>query len=295
MIYSTILLNATNHRKIASSEYWAKPIPRKYIDRYLVQLEALIEKSVRLKYKPVALDEYKFVSRDCGKGIIIFVTDLEESDEDLMSKINRAAKSLRLVLSKNPTSYVKKNYGSIIERFVQSQFVIALIGRMGVGKTSLLQLLLGRPAPSDYVPTIAVNMEALEGIKFANYEIVIFDFAGEEAARDLWDLSTSDMIFFLTDSTLKNIIASKTILSELGEEFPETPIIVFANKQDTANSLDPTAISKVMGSTSHAMVAIDLAYRDDLLEILVGSLSEHFVLDVPEMPIEELLYVNGES
>ncbi|MHA2045215.1 MAG: ADP-ribosylation factor-like protein [Candidatus Thorarchaeota archaeon] len=282
MIYSTILLNATNHRKIASSEYWAKPIPRKYIDRYLVQLEALIEKSVRLKYKPVALDEYKFVSRDCGKGIIIFVTDLEESDEDLMSKINRAAKSLRLVLSKNPTSYVKKNYGSIIERFVQSQFVIALIGRMGVGKTSLLQLLLGRPAPSDYVPTIAVNMEALEGIKFANYEIVIFDFAGEEAARDLWDLSTSD-------------IASKTILSELGEEFPETPIIVFANKQDTANSLDPTAISKVMGSTSHAMVAIDLAYRDDLLEILVGSLSEHFVLDVPEMPIEELLYVNGES
>ena len=162
MIYSTILLNAKNRRKIASSEYWAKPIPRKYIDRYLVQLEALIEKSVRLKYKPVALDEYKFVSRDCGKGIIIFVTDLEESDEDLMNKINRAAKSLRLVLSKNKTSYVKENYESIIDRFVQSQFVIALIGRMGVGKTSLLQLLLGKPAPSEYVPTIAVNMVSVE-------------------------------------------------------------------------------------------------------------------------------------
>ena len=83
MIYSTILLDAKNRRKIASSEYWAEPIPRRIINQYLAQLEAAIQKSERLKYKPVAIDEYKFISRECGDGIIIFVIDFDESDEDV--------------------------------------------------------------------------------------------------------------------------------------------------------------------------------------------------------------------
>ena len=169
------------------------------------------------------------------------------------------------------------------------------MGQSGVGKTSLLHLFMGRPPPEEYIPTIAVNTEVIEDIKFANYELVIFDFAGQESARSLWDFSTTDMIFLLTDSTLRNIIASKTILSRIVNEYPEIPIIVFANKQDTPNSLDPSAISKVMGSTSHAMVAIDLAYRDDLLEVLVEVLSEHFDLDVPDLPVEQLLCIENES
>ncbi len=295
MIYSTILLNAKNQSKIASSEYWGKPIPKKHIKRYLVQLEALIKKSVELKFKPITVDEYKFISRECGDGIIIFVSDLEESDEDVVNKINRAAKALRKVLSDHPKSYIKANYETIIDRFVQSQFVIALIGQMGVGKTSLLHLLMGKPPPNEYVPTIAVNTEVIEGIKFANYELVLLDFAGHERARDLWDISATDIVFLLTDSTLKNIIASKKILSEIAEEYPETPLIVFANKQDSAQSLDPSAISKVMGSTSHPMVAIDSSYRTNLLGVLVGALSEYFVLEVPNMPIEQLLRIEGEA
>lgn len=294
MIYSSILLNVKNRRKIASSEYWAEPIPRKFINQYLAQLEALIEKSERLKYKPVTLDSYKFISRDCGDGIIIFVTDFDESDEDVVNKINRAAKSLRWLMSTHSTKYVKTNYEKIIARFVQSQFVIALVGQIGVGKTSLLHLLMGKPPPEIHVPTIAVNTEVIEDIKFANYELVIFDFAGREAAGRLWDFSSTDMIFLLTDSTLKNIIASKSIFTEILAEFPEMPIILLANKQDTPNSLDPSAISKVMGLDSHAMVAIDLAYRNNLLQILVKALSDYFDLDVPDLPVEQLLCIEGE-
>jgi len=66
-----------------------------------------------------------------------------------LNKINRAAKELRKVLSKHPKSYIKANYETIIDRFVQSQFVIALIGQMGVGKTSLLHLLMGKPPPNE--------------------------------------------------------------------------------------------------------------------------------------------------
>ena len=295
MIYSTILLNAKNRRKIASSEYWANPIPRKIINQYLSQLESLIQKSERMKYKPVILGEYKFVSRECGKGIIIFVTDDDTSDEDTIHKINRAASSLRHILEKQTTKYVKENFEKIISRFVQSQFVIALVGHMGVGKTSLLHLLMGKPAPESHVPTIAVNCEVIDEMKFANYEIVIFDFAGREAAGDLWDFSLTDMIFLITDSTLKNIISSKSILTEVLDEYPEMPIILFANKQDNPNSLDPSAISKVMGSISHAMVAIDLAYRDDLLRVLVDVLSEFFEIDVPDLPVEQLLSIESEA
>ena len=164
---------------------------------------------------------------------------------------------------------------------------------MGVGKTSLLHLLMGKPPPDEYIPTIAVNTAVIEGIKFANYELVLFDFAGHEGARELWDISATDIVFLLTDSTLKNIIASKKILAEITKEYPETPLIVFANKQDTAQSLDPSAITKVLGSPSHPMVAIDSSYRTNLLGILVGALSEYFVLEVPNMPIEKLLSIEN--
>ncbi len=295
MIYRTILLNAKNRRKIASSEYWTKPIPRKIINQYLSQLDNLIQKSDRFKYKPIVVGDYKFVSRECGSCIIIFVTDHDESDEDVSSKINRAASSIRLILSKQKTNYVKANYEQIISRFIQSRFVIALIGQIGVGKTSLLNLLMGKPPPEIHVPTIAVNTEIIDDMKFANYELMVCDFAGREAAGKLWDFSFTDMIFLLTDSTLKNIIASKSILTEILDEYPEMPIIVFANKQDSPNSLDSSAISKVMGFTSYAMVAIDLAYRNRLLQVLIEVLSEHFELDVPDIPVEQLLCMEGEA
>ncbi len=295
MIYGTILLDAKNKRKIASSEYWTEPIPRKYTNRYLSELDSMTENSERSKYQPVSIDEYKFISRDCGGAIIIFVSDLEEPDEDLVNKITRASRSIRREMNKHSTNQVKANYEKIISRFVQSRFVIAFVGQSGVGKTSLLHLLMGRPSPEEYTPTIAVNTEVVEDIKFANYELVIFDFAGHESARRLWDFSATDMIFFLTDSTLKNIIASKKILSEISEEYPDVPIVVFANKQDTPNSLDPSAISKVMGSTAYAMVAIDLAYRENFLRVLVAVLSDHFDLDLPDLPVEQLLCIEDES
>jgi len=291
MIYSAILLSAKNQRKIASSEYWAGPIPRKIINQFLAQLEALMKKSERLKYKPVLIEEYKFISRECGDGILIFVADDDTSDEDTINKINRAASSLRVILENQPKKYVKDNFEQIISRFVKSQFVIALVGNLGVGKTSLLHLLMGKPPPESHMPTIAVNCEVIEDMKFANYDLVIFDFAGREAAGNLWDFSLVDMIFLVTDSTLKNIVSSKSIFSEILSEYPGMPVVVFANKQDTPNSLDPTAISKVLGSTSYAMVAIDLAYRDDLLRTLVRVLSGYFSIEVPDLPLEQLLCI----
>ncbi|MFW9844133.1 MAG: hypothetical protein ACFFEV_06140, partial [Candidatus Thorarchaeota archaeon] len=70
---------------------------------------------------------------------------------------------------------------------------------------------------------------------------------------------------------------------------------LLANKQDTPISLDPTAISKVMGLDSYPMVAIDMAYRNDLLQILVKALSDYFDLEIPDIPVEQLLCIEGET
>ncbi|MFW9833470.1 MAG: ADP-ribosylation factor-like protein [Candidatus Thorarchaeota archaeon] len=296
MIFSTILLNAKNKRKIVSSEYWTKSIPRKVINQYLAKLETLTEKSEQLKYKPMTIGDYKFISRACGeKGIILFVADNDEPDEEVINKINRTASSLRTVLDNQTRKYISENYEQLVARFVQSQFVIALVGTIGVGKTSLLHLLMGTPPPESHTPTIAVNIEILDDIRFANYEIVVFDFSGREVAGKLWDLSSTDIVFLLTDSTLKNIISSKSISTEILAAYPEIPIVLFANKQDTSNALDPSAISKVMGLVSHPMVAIDLAYRENLLKVLVDVLSDYFDLDVPDLPVAQLLCTEKEA
>ncbi|MGY5871646.1 MAG: ADP-ribosylation factor-like protein [Candidatus Thorarchaeota archaeon] len=290
MIYNTVLMNTTSRRRIATSDYWTHKVSRSQLTKYLNTLLEQIEVSKRLKYKPATIGEFKFYSRECSKDtIIIYVTDIDESDEKTVSKINRAARVLKGILEKESTKYIKKNFWRIVDPYVLSRFVIALVGESGVGKTSLLHLLMGREPPEEHHPTIALNTEIIENIRFANYQIMILDFAGQEQSRKMWDFSSTDMIFFLTDSTLKNLIASKGIMSTITKENPSLPIVIFANKQDLPNALDPSAISKIMGVDARSMVAVDLAYRNSLLNALTAVLCDHFDLEMPDILADDLL------
>jgi len=289
MIYSTVLINAKSRRKIASSEYWPDPIPQAKLSKYLREFDKLSKKSEHLKYKPLVLEKFKFFGRECGKGIIIFVTNLHESDDEIINKINRAAQSLRSVLSKQKTRDIKKNYNEIISQFIYSPLVIAFVGESGVGKTSLLHLLIGKQAPEEHIPTIALNMETLEEVRFGSYQLLVLDFAGEDQYDRIRDFTVIDMFFLITDSSLKNIISTKNMYSQISSECPDIPITVIANKQDLANALDPSAISKVLGVEARSMVAVDLAFRTNLLSALTKVLCNHFDLEIPDVLPEDLL------
>ena len=234
-------------------------------------------------------DKFKFFGRECGKGIIIFVTDHHEADDEIISKINRAAKSLRSVLSKQKIRYVKKHYNEIISQFVYSPLVLAFVGESGIGKTSLLHLLIGKQAPEEHIPTISLNMETLEELRFGSYQLLVLDFAGEDQYERIRDFTVIDMFFLVTDSSLKNIISTKSMYSQISNECPDIPITVIANKQDLANALDPSAISKVLGVEARSMVAVDLAFRNNLLNTLTKVLCNLFELVVPDIPPEDLL------
>ena len=293
MIYSVILVNVANRRITASSDYWSQRVSRSQLNRYLSSLAEVAGKSERLKYRPTVIDGLKFYGRECGgDSLIVFVTDVRESEDEIIKKINSSARILRGITGEKSVGHIRTNFSGIVDPMATSRFVIALVDECGVGKTSILHLLMGMSPPQEHLPTVLLNTEVLPNIRFANYDIMILDFGGQLQSQKLWDFSRANMAFLISDSTLRNLVTSKGIMVKIQQDYPKLPIRVFANKQDLPNALDPSAIGKIMGADVHSMVAVDLAYRANLLESLVRLLCEHFGVEVPEISPDALLRFN---
>lgn len=189
-------------------------------------------------------------------------------------------------------SHIRTNFSGIVDPMATSHFVIALVGESGVGKTSILHLLMETPPPEEHLPTVLLNTEVLPNIRFANYDIMILDFGGQLQSQKLWDFSRADVAFLISDSTPRNLVISKGIMAKIQQDYPKLPIRAFANKQELPNALDPSAIGKVIGADVHSIVAVDLAYRTNLLRSLVHLLCEPFGLEVPDISPDALLRFN---
>lgn len=298
MIHTTVLIRMRSKRTITSSQYWTVSVPRKELVEYLKSLKKLRKVSEGRKDISLIIGGNKYFSRMCGKDIVlVFITDIDENERDVNEKISGAAAAITNAIEEHSTGYVKDNYESLISDFVHSKLKIALVGEGGVGKTTTLHLLMGEQPPAQYIPTIALNMEVIENIHFANYSLVIWDFAGQERFRKLWKFyfSGSDIIFLLTDSTLRNVLLSKDMFSMIRRDAPNVPIIIIANKQDKANALDPSIIARIIGAECYPMVAIDLAYRESLLKLLLDTAAKHVNLSIPDVPAEEILRFTDEE
>ena len=292
MIHSTILLRLKSRRAVATSEYWTVKVPRKDILEYLESLSKLRAVSEGREDISLIVEGNKFFSRTVAKDyLLIFIADTDEADRTVNEKMDAAAEAVLQVLENKTLPYIKKHYKKLINPFVHSQLKIALVGEGGVGKTTTLHLLMGKKPPEQYIPTIALGMEVIENIQFAAYSLVIWDFAGQERFRKLWKLyfQGADIVFLLTDSTLRNILISKDMYSTIKRDAPNVPIVVIANKQDQPNSLDPSIIERIIGAETHPLVAIDLAYRDDILKILLDTAAKHVNIAVPDVAPESLL------
>ena len=292
MIHTTLLIRTKSRRTVVGSRYWTTEVPRKDIREYLKMRTALSEVSQGREDIPLTIKDNKYFSRECGDELLlIFITDIDENDRLINERVENAAESIERVLNKLPIKHVKTTYDKLIEPFIHSRLKIALVGEGGVGKTTTLNLLMGRPPPKQYIPTIALGMETIENIHFANYSIVIWDFAGQERFRRLWKFyfKGADIVFLLTDSTLRNILISKDMYQMIRRDAPNVPIVVIANKQDKLNALDPSIIERIIGAETHPMVAVDISYRDDMLKILLNTAAKHVNVTIPDVPLDELL------
>ncbi|TFH00058.1 GTP-binding protein [Candidatus Thorarchaeota archaeon] len=292
MIHNTFLIRISNKEILATTQYWPVEIPNSALDEFVSTREDLHREHADVSELALTVGDYKFHAKDVITDVLlVFVTDKGENESSIFEKVDSAKTILKRVLAKSGLEKVRETFERLIEPSVTTRLKIALVGEGGVGKTTTLHLLLGDTPPLQYVPTIALNLETVENIRFGNYSLVLWDFAGQERFRTLWRFyfHGADVIFLVCDSALRNVIISKDILKLIKRDAPKVPVFALANKQDKPNAMNPEVVQKILGIPTYPMVAIDIARRDEMLRILMTAASQYVGVALPDLPPSELL------
>jgi len=277
---------------IAKTQYWPVEVNEEALKEFVSTREELRTEHGQVSELPLIIGDHKFLGKDwIEDSVLVYVTDKGEDEGSTFEKIDTALKALRWTFKKKGIEGVVEGYAALVEPSVTTRLKIALVGEGGVGKTTTLHLLLGDTPPLQYVPTIALNLETVENIRFGNYSLVLWDFAGQERFRTLWRFyfHGADVIFLVCDSTLRNVIISKDILKLIKRDAPKVPVFAMANKQDKPNAMKPEVVQKILGIPTYPMVAIDEARRDEMLRILMTAAAQYVGVALPDLPASELL------
>ncbi len=295
MIHNTFLLRLPGGEVLASSRYWPIEVPEESIREFLAtRSEIQSASSDSIAELPLMIGDMRMQAQPCGKDdelLLVFTTDPGEDERLVSEKLREGAKAISAAVEEHGLEYAVENYESLIEPAVTTRLKIALVGEGGTGKTTTLHLLLGDTPPLQYVPTIALNLETVENIRFGSYSLVIWDFAGQERFRRLWKFyfHGADVIFLVCDSTLRNVIVSKDILKLIKRDAPKVPVFAIANKQDKPGAMKPDVIQKILGVPTYPMVAIDKSRREEMLRILMNAAAQYVGVALPDLPVSEIL------
>jgi small GTP-binding protein len=292
LIHNTFLIRTSTLEVLAKSQYWPVEVDRKDLEEFITTREELRKEDTSLADFPLIVGDDKFQARDVVKDMtLVFVTDKGEDESAIADRLESAIKALRKKMVKAGLDEIPSLYESLLEPSIITRLKIALVGEGGVGKTTTLHLLMGDTPPLQYVPTIALNLETVENIRFGNYSLVLWDFAGQERFRNLWKFyfHGADVIFLVCDSSLRNVIISKDILKLIRRDAPKVPVFSLANKQDKPNAMRPEVVQKILGIPTYPMVAIDKNRRDEMLRILMTAAAQFVGVALPDLPASELL------
>ncbi|MHA2395104.1 MAG: ADP-ribosylation factor-like protein [Candidatus Thorarchaeota archaeon] len=292
MIHNTFLVRISTQQIIATTQYWPVEVSVDALNEFISTREELRTDLGQVSELPLIIGDHKFLGKDwIEDSVLVFVTDKGEDESNTYEKIDIALKALRKTFKKDGIEGAVIKYETLVEPSVTTRLKIALVGEGGVGKTTTLHLLLGDTPPLQYVPTIALNLETVENIRFGNYSLVLWDFAGQERFRTLWRFyfHGADVIFLVCDSTLRNVIISKDILKLIKRDAPKVPVFSLANKQDKPNAMKPEVVQKILGIPTYPMVAIDKDRRDEMLRILMTAAAQYVGVALPDLPASELL------
>ena len=160
-------------------------------------------------------------------------------------------------------------FGQIVDEILFPFLKMVILGEGGVGKTSVLKLIMGEEPDSCYVPTVGVDVKEFD-FELRDMKLVFWDFSGQPRFRKLWKpfLEGTDIVILVTDSTIENLVETRTIYQLIRAEKPDAQVILIANKQDLPGAVPPETIGKYLGLEAHGLVAVDPSYREKLLEIL---------------------------
>jgi small GTP-binding protein len=299
LIIETYLVRVSNREILATAHYWPIDIDDAELTEYLATREEIQSASgSEIAELPLIIGDNKYLARDiASEYAVVFVADTSEDERSMDERLREAAAIMSKEVLRSGIESVISRFASLIESYVITKLKIALVGEGGVGKTTTLHLLLGDTPPTQYVPTIALNLETVENIKFGSYSLVLWDFAGQERFRKLWRFyfHGADVIFLVCDSSLRNVIISKDILKLIRRDAPKVPVFAIANKQDKPNVMKPEVIQKILGIPTYPMVAIDKSRRDEMLGILMNAAAHYVGVALPDLPTDQLLRFTDEA
>jgi small GTP-binding protein len=235
---------------------------------------------------PIHVKNIKFIYADAGTHLLlVFGVDTSDDDEKIREQLNKARDLLINKFGHEIDAYISNpapagqaflEFAKELDSVIVTMLKICLLGQGGVGKSTMLKLLTATSIPGVYTPTIAVDIETLQGVRFGPYELAVWDFAGQDRFRSLWNyyLRNADAVLLVTDSTLKNVLETRDILELVRKNAPSAIVWSIANKQDLPGALAPKLVQRILGVQSYGLVAIDPRYREVLYKIILGAVAE---------------------
>jgi small GTP-binding protein len=282
MIHNVFIIDARNEI-VVQKKFWIISVDAKEMQDFAARVrdsqEVIIEE----------IGPVKYLGKPLGRGVVVLCAESVDDDEVLRDKAERVTYEFRRVIN------YEVEYETFMEKvddYVTTTLKVSIIGYGGVGKTTLVKLLNGGIPPTSYVPTIAIDIQKIEGARIGTYEIVAWDFAGQDRFRKLWELyfKGSRIILLVTDSTLENVLNSKDIINMIRDKEIAAEVLAIANKQDLKGALSSQLVERVLGVKSYPMVAIDPTKRKEAFDIISKALEKGKPKEAPSPPKPEMTF-----
>ncbi|MFW9819672.1 MAG: ADP-ribosylation factor-like protein [Candidatus Thorarchaeota archaeon] len=256
-------------------------------------LKPLIEDSTASEISNVEFkDYYKFRITYVLKNnfLFLFINSINNPFEKVKKELNSFKEDFLEIVESDSFTFDNEKNIKKIDRLIymtQNKFppIISLVGYSEVGKTTISNLLRTKEIFVENEPQISAEIATL---KLGPLYFYIRDFTGDEKIGFLWNnfIRDSDVVFIITDSTLKNAEASRIFLNKVEEEVPYGYTIAIANKQDLESALPVSRIQDILELDSYPIIAIDSNYKKELILII----SEILMMKENILPLIEMFF-----
>ncbi len=283
MIHNVLLLTR-NGIKLFHRSYWAIEIDQAVVSEFIQSLRQLERDTGSDVLVPIFLDSMKFIHQYVDTELIlVLVADKNDKDELLQEKMDGAVKVMKQKFAKqiwdfksNRNSAVFRELGPVLDKAIVSTLKIVLLGEGGVGKTTILKMLMSQRAELNHIATMAVYVEEMKTAKLGPYEIAVWDFPGQELLVPKWKdyLRGTDVVIMVTDSSLRNVMSTRKLVPIIQKWTDSALIWAIANKQDLKDALLPDTVARLLGLRTIGLVAIDPRNKDLLFKTLMGAAAE---------------------
>jgi small GTP-binding protein len=275
VIRSVYILEKTGNI-VFTKEYAASESKQSLIE-FLVNLTSFlgtVDLEGKTEFMNIAVSRLFYSIRD--EFTFIFIADKADDAAQIEEKMDQLIEIFMRNFKELARAHQKLDgFDEKVDEIAVTMVKVAILGFAGVGKTTTLHLLRGETLPLVHDPTIGVSIKKLpEEVENAN--IVLWDLAGQSRFSILWAkmIANAQVVVIVTDSTLENVLRSKKLVSLVKEEVPDAKIIGIANKQDLPTALTPERVGQILGVATYELVAIDISYRDRLIQIIRRAILE---------------------